>query len=166
MPRTPSSTSTRYSTRSSSTSATVSSGSGEQRTSDTSSIATRPCRLATIAAEALLQEVRRSEGSDSEENLDGDSDAKADMELDRDEDSSMTGSDGESSSDGIELVAGELGLVAPTTKQGLVRVLALSRGARKKVPKEVIKEEEEEEPSDEEFGESVCWVRCLGTDAY
>jgi hypothetical protein len=160
MPRAPPSNSTRRSARSRSTSAAVSSGSGEQHTSaslSTGNISTRPHRLATAAAEALLQQVRLSEDTVFEEDPDGDSDGEADMELDEDEDGSTItiGDDNESSSDDIEFVEGGEIEVAPTTQQGLARVSAASRGAQKKVPKVQVVVEEEE-PSDEDFGESVC----------
>ena len=164
MPRAPPSNSIRRSTRSRSTSAAVSSRSGEQPTSvslGTGNIATRPRRLATAAAEALLQEVQLNEDTDFEEDPDDKLDEEADMELDEDEDGSTItiGDDNESSSDDIEFVEGgkiELSLVAPTTQQGLARVSAVSRGAQKKAPKVQVVEEEDEGSSDEEFGESVC----------
>jgi hypothetical protein len=153
MPRAPRSISTRHSTRSRSTSAAVSSGSSEQRGSN----ATRPRRLATAAAETLLQQVRLVEDSDFEEDLDGNSDSEEEIELDDDEDGTMIGGDNRSSGDDIEIVEGgeiELGPAAPTTQRSRARVSAVSRGAQKKVPKvQVI---EEEESSDEEFSEFVC----------
>jgi hypothetical protein len=155
----PLSISTRHSTRSRSTSVTVSSGSGQQHTQaglDTGSVTTRPHRLATAAAEVLLQQVRLSEDMDSEEDPNGDSSGE-DMEFDGDEDGGVVGGDDEGSSDGIEVVKGgvELSLAAPTTQQGLVRVSAASRHAQKTAPKVQVIEEEEEEESDEEFGESL-----------
>lgn len=158
MPHVPS-ISTRHSTRSRSTLAAATSGSGEQPHTSaglrTENIATRPRRSATAAAEALLQQVRLIEDN---EDPDGDSDSETYMELDGDEDGSAIGGDNEGSSDDIEFVEGgekELSLVAPM-QQGLTQVSAVSRGAPKKASKvQVVEEEEEEEPSDKELGESV-----------
>jgi hypothetical protein len=155
MPRTPSSHSTHHSTCSHSTSAAVSSGSGEQHTSaslSTGNILTRPCHLATAATNTLLQQVQLSKDTDSEEDPDEEFDGDTDMELDKDDENGSTiaiGDDNESSSDDIEL-----GLGAPTTQQGLAKVSAASHDAQKKTPK--VQVVVEEEPSGEEFGESVC----------
>jgi hypothetical protein len=92
MPRACQSISTCHSTRSRSTLAAVSSGSGEQRGSN----ATHPRRLATAAAETLLQQVRLVEDSDFEEHLDGNSDSKEEIELDDNEDGTMIGGDNRS----------------------------------------------------------------------
>jgi hypothetical protein len=133
--------------------AAVSSGSGEQCGSNV----TLSRRLATTAAETLLQQVRLVEDSDFEEDLDGNSQSKEEIELDDNEDGNMIGGDNRSSGDDIEIVEGgeiELGPAAPMIQQSLARVLAVSCGAQKKVPKvQVI---EEEESSDEEFSEFVC----------